>query len=105
MIALISTQVYENYGTTTDPFWKAKGGDDIKVTDLPDTFNLEEIIETAKATFDIDNTMFREHVIGVALKNVNYITEFESSQLEYDGEIKYPAKKLSYDELLDLSQQ
>lgn len=98
---LILTQVYENYawredgsiGTGADAYWKAKGGSEYVVKNV----NLGEIyalVEKATATVEEANDYFRETVVGWEIVEDDYLTEFERSQLEYDGRIEYPAKEL-----------
>jgi hypothetical protein len=45
---------------------------------------------------ECDNDMFREHIINFTLVADDYLTEFERSQLEYDGKIMFPAKELAF---------
>jgi len=40
---------------------------------------------------------FRENILGWDLVEDAFLTEFEQSQLEYDGEIVYPARVLELD--------
>ena len=98
---LILTQVYENYawnedgsiGTGVDAYWKAKGGSEYVVKNV----NLGEIyalVEKATATVEEANDYFRETVVGWEIVEDDYLTEFEKSQLEYEGKIEYPAKEL-----------
>jgi hypothetical protein len=44
-----------------------------------------------------DNDYFRNHIIGWTVVADDYLTEFERSQLEYDGSITYPATRLTLD--------
>ncbi len=104
---LIQTQDYENYawredgtlGTGADAYWKAKGGRDIFVP-VPgfreyDTFadkNLQMIVDSVREQIECNNEGYTSHIIGYSLVADDYMTEFEQSQLEYDGRITYPAE-------------
>lgn len=101
MQALIVTQYMENYGTAKDPYWKFKGGDEY-IIDIPgfkfdDEFamkNLQSIIDSdIRATIETSNDYAREYIINFSIVEDDYMTEFERSQLEYDGEIQFPAKR------------
>jgi hypothetical protein len=41
-----------------------------------------------------NNDYFRCQIIGWDIVADDFMTEFEKSQLEYEGEIRYPAKVL-----------
>ena len=93
MQLLITTQVYENYGYR----WKPKGGNDYKFAlghQLRSDEALIEIVEYFRAKIETDNEMFQETIVGYQVVSDDYLTEFERSQLEYDGRIAYPATVL-----------
>jgi hypothetical protein len=93
MQLLITTQVYENYGYR----WKPKGGNDYKYalgTSLRSDQALSEIVEHFRAKIEQDNDQFQETIIGYEVVSDDYLTEFERSQLEYEGRIAYPATVL-----------
>lgn len=100
MIAVVFTQVFENYGTAEQPFWKAKGGEEIKITDLSANPDLELIRELADIAFSEDSDMYREYVVDVSIEANDYLSTFEKSQLEYDGTIAYPEKTVRYCNLM-----
>jgi len=109
MIAVVFTQCYENYGAhdwdgtgECPQYWKAKGGQDIKITDLPKGITREELIKAADDAFSIDTIEYREYVIQVSFVEDDYLSDFEKSQLECDGKITYPEKSCTFEELLDL---
>ena len=84
----IQTQIYENYGYR----WKAKGGNDYMYdmgTALRNDESLAEIVEYFRAKIEADNDSFREHIIGYGVVADDYLTEFEQSQLDYEGTITY----------------
>lgn len=93
---LITTQVQENYGDAKNPYWKNKGGCDYVVRNytggkVPAVSYLQALANQVEC----DNEMFREWVLDVTVVADDYLTEFERSQLEYEGKIAYPAKELS----------
>ena len=102
---LITTQVYENYawnedgsiGTGADAYWKAKGGNDYVVEDI-DPNRAADIANWACGEVEQDNEYFRETVIGWEVVADDYLTEFERSQLEYEGKITFPATVLKVEE-------
>ncbi len=87
---LIQTQVYENYGYR----WKAKGGGDYVVKNFKDFNRVTEFVMALRSQVEQDNEFYREHIIGWEVVADDYLTEFEQSQLEYEGQIRYPANEL-----------
>jgi len=93
---LISTQVHENYGDADQPHWKAKGGNDFVIKKFRDFNRITEVVMALRSQIESDNEYFREHIIGWEVVANDYLTEFEKSQLEYEGKITYPAKELAW---------
>lgn len=92
---LIQTQVYENYGDADKPYWKAKGGSDYVVKKI----NVNKVTETVmglRSQIECDNEFYRESIINFEVVANDYLTEFEQSQLDYEGTIRYPAKELAW---------
>ena len=98
MKIIITTQVYNNYGTANDPYWKAKGGGDY-VVPLPQDYTDADVkrkLELAKAAIELHNTtMWFETWLGYHIVEDNILTDFESQQLEWDGRIDFPAEVLN----------
>ena len=90
MKLLITTQVYENYGYR----WKAKGGNDYVVLNVDPCDMIDVIIDRVRSQIEQNNDSFQETIIGHSLVEDDYLTEFERSQLEYEGKIAYPATVL-----------
>lgn len=93
MKLLITTQVYENYGYR----WKPKGGCDYTYAlgaGGRSSEALLELVEYFRTKIECNNEGYREHIINWEVVADSYLTEFEQSQLDYDGEIRYPAKQL-----------
>ncbi len=102
MKLLITTQVYENYGAhdwdgvgQCPSYWKAKGGSDYVVKNI----NVNQVTETVmgvRGQIEEDNDHYRETIIDFRLVKDDYLTEFEQSQLAYEGAIRFPAKELAW---------
>jgi len=91
---LIQTQVMENYGDSDQPYWKAKGGGDYVVKKFRDFNRVTETVMALRGQIEKDNDMFTETIIGWEVVTDDYLTEFERSQLEYEGRITYPANEI-----------
>ena len=91
---LITTQVYENYGDADKPYWKAKGGGDYVIKKFKDFNKVTETVMAVRSQIEQDNEYFREYIIGWEVVADDYLTEFERSQLEYEGKISYPANEI-----------
>ena len=101
---LISTQIYENYGAhdwdgkgECPSYWKAKGGNDYVVKKFRGG---DEAATTAvmglRAQIEQNNDYYQETIIGWKIVGNDYLTEFERSQLEYEGKITYGSKELAW---------
>jgi hypothetical protein len=49
-----------------------------------------------RGQIEVDNEHFRETIIGWEIVANDYLTEFEQSQLDYEGSIRFPAKELAW---------
>jgi hypothetical protein len=103
MMLVIQTQDYENYaahqGFTGEFYWKAKGGSEFKITGIPQGADLDEIVELARAEIEEDTPYFQTQIISYGLESDDYLSWFEKSQLDYDGEIQFPEPTIEYSEL------
>ena len=100
---LITTQVYENYGahdwdgvSECPQYWKAKGGSDYVVKKFKDLNKVTETVMALRSQIECDNEHYRETIIGWEIVGDKYLTEFEQSQLDYEGQIRFPAKELAW---------
>lgn len=100
---LITTQVYENYGAhdwdgegACPQYWKAKGGNDYVVKKFRNINKATETVMALRGQIESDNEYFREHIIGWEIVADDYLTEFEQSQLDYEGKITYGPKELAW---------
>ena len=91
---LITTQVYENYGSAEKPYWKAKGGEDYVVPNFTDFNTVTEVVLSLRDQIESDTDYIRESIIDWVVVADDFLTQFERSQLKHEGRITYPAKEL-----------
>jgi hypothetical protein len=99
MMLVIHTQYLENYGTPDEPYWKMKGGSSYKVLNVPvynETASYRSIVNWASKLLLSNNAMTQETVEYWSLEPDTYLSWFEKSQLEYDGEILFPETTIDY---------
>ena len=100
---VIQTQDYENYaahqGFTGEYYWKAKGGSEYKVTNIPSNVDLDEIVSMVRSEIERNDEYFQTTIIGYGVESDDYLSWFEKSQLEYDGEIQFKEPEIEYSEL------
>lgn len=101
MKLLIVTQVNENYawredgsiGTGTEAYWKPKGGCEYFVENV-DVNQAAAVVEQVRDQIEESSDYFVEYIIDWEVVANDYMTEFERSQLEYEGRIDHPARVL-----------
>jgi hypothetical protein len=100
---LITTQVYENYGAhdwdgvgECPQYWKAKGGNDYVVKKFKDFSAVSETVMALRSQIECDNEGFRETIIGWEIVGDNDLTEFEQSQLKFEGKIRFASKEITW---------
>ena len=91
---VILTQVYENYGTATQPHWKPKGGDNYVVSNFTQFNEVQAVVDSIRDRLEIDDDFYNEYIIDWYVAEDDYLTRDERLQLEFDGRITYPAKEL-----------
>jgi hypothetical protein len=102
MKLLITTQVYENYGAhdwdgvgECPQYWKAKGGSDYVVKKFKGgSADATLAVMAVRTQIEEDNDHFRESIIDFRIVADDYLTEFEQSQLDYEGKIRFASKEL-----------
>ncbi len=102
---LIQTQLMENYawredgslGVGADAYWKFKGGSDYVVLGVDECDMIDVIVDRVRGKIECDNDAFREYIVGYRVVADDYLTEFEQSQLDYEGSIRYPAQVVEVD--------
>jgi hypothetical protein len=104
----IVTQYMENYGAhdwdgqgLCPQRWKFKGGEDFfyplgSAGRTPEA--IEELVHHFRKTIEWDDVGSRQYIVGYGIVEDSFMTEFERSQLEYEGSITYPAKVLELDD-------
>lgn len=91
---LIVTQVLENYGSEVDPFWKAKGGSEYVIKNFTAFNAVNATVQSVRHQIEIDNPLYSEYIISWEVVADDYLTDFERSQLAYEGRIDFPAQEL-----------
>ena len=98
---LIQTQVMENYGAhdwdgegQCPQYWKAKGGNDYVIKNVDECDMVDIIVDRVRGQIEQDNDGFREYIVSYSIVADDFLTEFEQSQLRWDGRIMYPAVEL-----------
>jgi hypothetical protein len=100
----IWTQDYENYGAhdwdgegECPQYWKAKGGADFFVVKFRGgEAEATTAVMALRSSIEENSQYFRREVLGWKLVDNNYLTEFERSQLEYEGKITHKSKELTW---------
>ena len=99
MMLVIATQYMENYGTETDPYWKFKGGSDYKILNVPSGIDYQEVVDAANLNKETPFT--KEYVVEWSIESDSYLSCFEKSQMDFDGEIIFPEPRIEYSKLME----
>jgi hypothetical protein len=106
MKLVIHTQEYENYGAhdwdgegSCPQRWKAKGGSEFMVLNIPTNVPVDEILELVRGEVEFRNDGFESMILGYEVEADEYLSAFERSQLEYEGSITYPEPRVEYSDL------
>jgi hypothetical protein len=98
----IITQYMENYGAhdwdgegECPQYWKMKGGEDYFILNV-DADEADAAIAQVRDDIEWNDIGSRQYIIGYGIVADDFMTEFEISQLEYDGKITCPAKVLEF---------
>lgn len=105
MMIVIRTQYMENYGAhdwngegECPQYWKFKGGSEYKILDVPLNIDYNAIVSAAGV--ESNNEYCREYILDWTLEDDDYMSWFEKSQLEYDGEISCKEPTFNYNDLI-----
>lgn len=105
MMLVIRTQYMENYGAhdwdgqgACPQYWKFKGGSEYKILGVPLNIDYAEVV--AAAGVETDNDYCREYILDWSIEGDDYLSEFERSQLEWEGEIQFKEPTLEYSEIV-----
>jgi len=104
----ITCQYMENYGAhdwdgtgECPQYWKFKGGEDyfypLGAAGRSDEA-LAELVNYFRSEVEWDDIGSRQYIVSYGVVADDYMTEFEKSQLEWEGSITYPAKILTLKE-------
>jgi hypothetical protein len=98
---VIQTQYRENYGTSTEPYWKSKGGSEYKVLNTPDLSDAEvtELVMSIRPKIEYNETFSEEYITDWFTAPDTYLSWFEKSQLEFDGVITFKEPTINYEEI------
>ena len=103
MILVIDTQYMENYGAhdwdgqgECPQYWKMKGGEEYMVTGIPENVDVDLVIRMLGQEVQWSDVGSSSTVIGTHFESDDYLSDFERSQQEYDGQITFPAIRVSY---------
>lgn len=105
MMLVIRTQYMENYGAhdwdgkgECPQYWKMKGGSEYKITGVP--LNIDHAEVVAAADIEKNNDYCREYILDWSVESDDYLSWFEKSQLEYDGDVACREPEIEYSELV-----
>lgn len=108
MMLVIQTQNQENYGAhdwdgtgECPQYWKMKGGSSYKITGVPLNIAYDEVVEMVRGDIEEANEYYRVDIVSWSVESDNYLSWFEQSQLEFEGEIPYPEPTIEYGSLVD----
>jgi len=106
MMLVIRTQYCENYGAhdwdgegECPQYWKFKGGSEYKVLGVP--LNVDHQAVVSAAGVEYSSNFAKEYIVDWTVESDDYLSWFEKSQLEFDGEINMAEPTLEYSELVD----
>ena len=105
MKLVLITQVRENYGAhdwdgtgTCPQYWKNKGGSEYILEDLEHYLSINDdfftkkvrmIVEAIVPNIEQNSDFYQETIINFAIEDDDYMSEYEKSQLEYEGFIRF----------------
>ena len=104
---VIRTQDRENYaahqGFDGTYYWKNKGGSEYKVKNIPSVSDegLTAIVLSLRSQIEQDNEYYQTTILDWSIESDTYLSWFERSQLEYDGEITFKEPILNYEEIVN----
>ena len=89
----IYTQYAENYGYR----WKMKGGNEyfIPCGQSITPARAYAMVQLASSKIEYKNDEAEEYIIGFDIVEDDFQTDYERSQLEYDGKVQFPTKTIS----------
>ncbi len=67
---------------------------------VPRNIPLDELVDMVRGDIETDNDYCREYIMGYRLEEDDYLSEFERSQLEYEGKITHKEPRVQYGDLM-----
>ena len=108
MMIVIRTQYHENYGAhdwdgtgECPQYWKAKGGTEYKILDVPLNIDYNEFVKFALTGIETDTDYSSEYMVDWSMESDDYLSWFERSQLQFDGAITSKEPAMTYQQVLD----
>ena len=107
MMLVIRTQDRENYaahqGFDGTYYWKNKWGSEYLVKKIPSVSDegLTAIVLFLRSQIEQDNEYYQTTILDWSIESDTYLSWFERSQLEYDGEITFKEPILNYEEIVN----
>jgi hypothetical protein len=108
VMLVIRTQIHENYGAhdwdgtgECPQYWKAKGGTEYKILDVPLNINYNEFVKFTLTGIETDTDYFNEYMVDWTVEEDNYLSWFERSQLQFDGAIVYKEPTMTYEQVME----
>ena len=108
MMLVIRTQYMENYGAhdwdgTGDcpQYWKAKGGSEYKILDVPLNIDYNELVKFALTGIETNTDYSHEYMIDWSMEENDYLSWYEKSQMEYEGTVLYKEPSMMYNDVMD----
>ncbi len=108
VMLVIRTQIHENYGAhdwdgtgECPQYWKAKGGTEYKILDIPLNINYNEFVKFALTGIETDTDYFNEYMVDWTVEEDNYLSWFERSQLQFDGAVVYKEPTMTYEQVIE----
>jgi hypothetical protein len=107
MMLVIDTQYKENYGAhdwdgegECPQYWKFKGGSEYKVLNVPEGVDPAAVVRMLGQEVMWKDNYSESYVLGVRFEDDGYLSQFEQSQMEYDGEIQFAEPEVEYGMLM-----
>lgn len=112
MKIVITTQFRENYGAhdwdgvgECPQYWKFKGGSEYIIEDVQQHVKLndffgkkcEMIVDSIRPKIEHKSEYAEEYILGWSIEEDSYMSEFEQSQMKYDGVITHKEPRLDID--------
>lgn len=108
MMLVIRTQYMENYGAhdwdgtgECPQYWKAKGGSEYKILDVPLNIDYNQLVEFALTGIETNTEYSREYMTDWSMESDDYLSWYEESQLEYEGKVLYKEPSMMYNDVMD----